>query len=212
MSNPSRQARAQVRALILDYGGVLSLPQDAASVDRMIAHLGVDRDLFRRVYRQSRPAFDSGLVTGEQYWRGVVGGCGLDPDGVDLAPLIALDVQSWTQLNEVMVRFVADARPRVHRLAIISNMTQNTLIYMREHFEWLALFDECIFSCEIGTNKPSSEIYTYCLRRLGLRAEECLFVDDSARNVQGALDVGMAGIRFEFMEQFWAELDAFDLV
>jgi putative hydrolase of the HAD superfamily len=207
-----------IRALVLDYGGVLSLPQDAASVGRMIEHLRtaagppVDGELFRRVYRHSRPAFDSGLMTGEQYWRGVAEGCGLDPADVDLAYLIARDVESWTQLNEPMVWFVHDVRPRVHRLAIISNMTPNTLVSMREHFGWLALFDECVFSCELGTNKPGREIYEHCIRRLGLRAEECLFVDDSAENVLGAREVGMAAIRFECMEQFLEGLRAFELV
>lgn len=201
-----------VRALVLDYGGVLSLPQDATSVERMIEHLQVGRDLFRRIYREHRPAFDSGLVTGEQYWRRVVERCGLDPADVDLAYFIARDIESWTQLNQAMVRFVADVRQRVHRLAIISNMTQNTLVFMRKRFDWLALFHACVFSCEIGSNKPGREIYETCLRRLELPAGECLFVDDSAENVQGARDVGMAAIRFESTEQFLEELTAFSLV
>jgi putative hydrolase of the HAD superfamily len=184
----------------------------------MIEHLRtaagppVDGELFRRIYRQNRPAFDAGRVTGEQYWRGVVEGCGLDLDGVDLSYLIAQDVQSWTQLNETMVRFVSDARSRVHRLAIISNMTPNTLVFMRKHFEWLALFDESVFSCELGTNKPGREIYEQCIRGLGVRAHECLFVDDSAENVRGAREVGMAVIRFEGVTQFLAALKEFELV
>ena len=199
-------------ALILDYGGVLSLPQDADSVEQMVAHLGVDGERFRKAYRQDRPAFDRGAVSGEQYWRGVVAKCGLDPAGVDLGLLIELDVQSWTQVNDEMVRLLAELRPRVDRLAIISNMTANTLVAMRRDFEWLALFDECVYSCEIGSNKPGRAIYETCLRRLDLRADECLFVDDSAKNVQGARDVGMAAIQFECMEQFVAELGAFRLV
>lgn len=212
MIDACMRKRVPVRALVLDYGGVLTLPQDVASVDRMVEHLGVDGGLFRRVYRQNRPAFDRGLVTGEQYWRGVVAGCGLDPAGSDLGYLIARDVESWTQLNQAMVCFVAELRERVHRLAMISNMTPNTLVSMREHFEWLKLFDECVFSCEIGSNKPGREIYETCLNRLDLRADECLFVDDSAENVRGARAVGMLAIRFESIEGFLAELQAYELV
>lgn len=216
VTNPCTRAQVPVRALVLDYGGVLTLPQDAASVERMVEHLGVNGHLFRHVYRQNRPAFDSGRVTGEQYWRRVVEGCGLAPTSVELDYLIALDVESWTQLNRAMVRFVADVRPRVHRMAIISNMTHNTLVSMREHFDWLQLFDASVFSCEIGSNKPGRAIYETCLCRLGLPASECLFVDDSVENVQGARDVGMAAIRFESCvavatEQFLDELKAFDL-
>lgn len=212
VSQSGTLGRTRVRALVLDYGGVLSLPQDAASVDRMVERLGLDRGLFRHVYRQKRPAYDRGIVTGEQYWRGVAEGCGLDPCAVDLSYLIEQDVQSWTQLNETMVRFVTDVRRRVQRLGIISNMTRNTLVSMRRHFEWLALFDACVFSCEVGTNKPEREIYERCLRELELCADECLFVDDSAENVQGALDVGMAAIRFRTTERFLAELEGFELI
>jgi putative hydrolase of the HAD superfamily len=201
-----------IRGLVLDYGGVLTLPQDTASVDRMVVYLELDRDAFRRVYRAQRPVYDSGQVSGEQYWRGVIQGCGLDPDQVDLSYLIAQDIQSWTQLNQAMVQFVHQVRQRVYRLAIISNMTRNTLDSMRRHFEWLALFDECVFSCELGTNKPGREIYEHCLRKLDLRADECLFVDDSAENVRGAREVGMAAIRFESTDRFLIELEAFELV
>ena len=201
-----------VRGLILDYGGVLTLSQDAASVTGMVELLEVEEGLFRRVYRQRRPDFDAGRVSGEAYWRGVIGDCGLDPAGVDIGRLIELDVQSWTQLNPAMVQFVGDVRSRVHRLAIISNMTQTTLVWMRKHLEWLALFDACVFSCEIGVNKPDPAIYALCARRLGLDAGECLFVDDSAKNVKGAREIGMAAIRFEGVEPFVAELGTYELV
>jgi putative hydrolase of the HAD superfamily len=205
-------ARRSVRGLILDYGGVLTWPQEAASVEEMVGYLGVDGDLFRRIYRRNRAAFDSGSVTPEQYWRGVVEGCGLDSAGVDVEPLIDLDVRSWTQLNEAMVQFVRDVRHRVHRLAILSNMTESTLVWMREHLAWLALLDACVFSCELGVNKPDAAIYGECARRLGVEASECLFVDDSAENVQGARKVGMAAIRFEGVAPFLAELGRYELV
>ena len=204
--------QGSVRGLVLDYGGVLTLSQDAASVQAMVEHLGVEEGLFRRVYRQRRPEFDAGRVSGEGYWRGVIGDCGLDPEGVDISYLIELDVQSWTQLNPAMIQFVRDVRSCVHRLAMLSNMTQTTLVWMRRRFEWLALFDACVFSCEIGVNKPDAAIYALCARRLGLEAGECLFVDDSARNVKGAREAGMAAIRFEGVEPFMAELGTYELV
>jgi len=203
--------RGSVRGLVLDYGGVLTLAQDAASVEGMVEHLGVEEGLFRRVYREWRPGFDAGRVSGEGYWRGVIGDCGLDPEGVEIGRLIELDVQSWTQLNPAMVGFVREVRSRVHRLAILSNMTQTTLVWMRKHFEWLALFDACVFSCEVGVNKPDAAIYALCARRLGVPAGECLFVDDSAENVRGAQEAGMAAIRFESVDQFLAELGIYAL-
>jgi len=203
--------KPQVRALILDYGGVLSRPQDTSSVERMAETLKQDGDGFRQVYRARRAPYDSGLLSGEQYWRGVLEHYGIRADGFDISHLIRHDIQSWTQINEQMVRFVMDVRGKIHKLAILSNMTQDTLAFMRRSFHWLELFDERIFSCEVGYSKPGRQIYEHCLDRLGVPPGDCLFVDDSAENVTGALKVGIPAIQFRSTAQFLAELDRFGL-
>jgi HAD superfamily hydrolase (TIGR01509 family) len=86
-------------------------------------------------------------------------------------------------------------------------MVEDTLVLMRRRYDWLDLFDELVFSCELGVNKPEREIYEVCLRRLDVDPNECLFVDDSAKNVQGAIEVGMHTIQFENFPQFMLELD-----
>lgn len=44
--------------------------------------------------------------------------------------------------------------------------------------------------------KPDPAIYHLALDRFGLRAEECVFVDDRADNVAGAQSVGMEAVLF----------------
>ena len=202
-------SKSRVRALILDYGGVLSLPQDAGSVQRMAGLLDQDYHDLSQVYRARRAPYDSGLVSGEAYC--VLEHYGIEPDGFDISCLIDHDIQSWTQINEPMLQFVADHGDRIHKLAILSNMTRETLAFMRRSFCWLGLFDEQTYSCEVGCSKPSRRIYEHCLDRLDVPACDCLFVDDSAENVQGAIAVGIAAIQFRGMAQFLDEMDQFHL-
>ncbi len=54
--------------------------------------------------------------------------------------------------------------------------------------------------------KPDAAIYRLALERFGLRAEQCLFIDDRADNVAGADAVGMVGYQFEGAEALRAEL------
>jgi HAD superfamily hydrolase (TIGR01493 family) len=89
---------------------------------------------------------------------------------------------------------------------MLSNMTRDALAFIREHFQWLALFDSLTFSCELGTVKPDRRIYQACLDALALPADQCLFVDDSLANVEGAIALGMAGIHFQDFDQFEQEL------
>jgi 2-haloacid dehalogenase len=63
-------------------------------------------------------------------------------------------------------------------------------------YPFLGWFDGTIVSGDERLLKPDPAIYRLLLDRYGLRAQDCLFVDDSAANVEGARAVGMAAIRF----------------
>ena len=53
--------------------------------------------------------------------------------------------------------------------------------------------DAPVFSCREGMTKPDPEIYERCCERLGVKPPEVLYVGDTAREVQGALDAGLGG-------------------
>lgn len=56
--------------------------------------------------------------------------------------------------------------------------------------------------------KPDPEIYRYAADRLGVRPEECVFVDDLRPNVGGAVEVGMVAIHHTDPEETVRELEA----
>jgi len=56
--------------------------------------------------------------------------------------------------------------------------------------------------------KPDPAIYQLTLERLGTRAEETLFIDDKAVNVETASALGVVGIRFTTIEHLRDELIA----
>jgi putative hydrolase of the HAD superfamily len=58
----------------------------------------------------------------------------------------------------------------------------------------LAQFDSLVLSHEVGTRKPDAEFFQCCLRRANARADECVFIDDLAANIEGATAIGFHGI------------------
>lgn len=52
-------------------------------------------------------------------------------------------------------------------------------------------FDKCYFSFEMGMAKPQSEIFEAVLNDANIRPEECLFLDDSSRNIEQASKLGI---------------------
>ena len=58
------------------------------------------------------------------------------------------------------------------------------------------LFDGTLISADVKLVKPQPEIYLLLLQRFGLRAHECLFIDDSIINIEGAYYCGIDGVVF----------------
>ncbi len=204
--NGNIMPKTMIKALILDYGGVISKPQRSKNVDNILEALNIDQDAFREIYLQERARYDSGQISGEVYWRNILLHFNLNPEDLNIDYLIREDVKSWTKVNQSMIAFIHDSRPKIQKLAIVSNMTEDSLTYIKTHFQWLKLFDVLIFSFELGVNKPDRVIYQDCLQKLAVSANECLFVDDSVENVIAAVLVGMNAIHFSTYRKFLADL------
>ena len=63
------------------------------------------------------------------------------------------------------------------------------------------MVDGYILSWREKLAKPDPQIYHLLLDRYSLRAEECIYIDDSETNVLAAAELGMAGIIFQGQKQ-----------
>jgi len=89
-----------------------------------------------------------------------------------------------------MLEAVGRARDAGVPTGLISNS------WVMDHYtdEIRSLFDEVVISAEVGLHKPQPEIYLLAAERLGVRPEDCVFVDDLRENCAGAEAVGMTAV------------------
>jgi len=104
------------------------------------------------------------------------------------------------------VRIVERLRAKGFRLVGLSNWSAEKFKLTRDRYDLFKLFDDIIISGEVKTMKPEREIFDIALRKLGLRAEECLFIDDSSKNVEAAAALGFQIIHFENSPQLEEDL------
>jgi 2-haloacid dehalogenase len=90
----------------------------------------------------------------------------------------------------------------------LTNWNHETFGFARERYTWLSLFRGIVVSAEERCVKPEPGIYRVLLDRYRLEAADCVFVDDSLVNVDGARAVGMHGLHFRDPVQLRAELRA----
>jgi len=79
----------------------------------------------------------------------------------------------------------------------LTNFSAEKWAPTRERFEFLRTgFEDVVVSGVEGLVKPDPAIYRLLMARNGLDPEDCVFIDDSPVNVDGARAVGMQAIRF----------------
>jgi len=84
------------------------------------------------------------------------------------------------------------------KLAVLSN--ELDLFYgagFRTRLPLLGLFDAIVDATHTEVLKPDPRAYELCLAQLALPAAACVFVDDQQRNVEGARRVGMQVVHFD---------------
>jgi putative hydrolase of the HAD superfamily len=186
------------KALILDYGGVLSLPQSRERVASMAKRLEIPVDQFERAYHEHRDRYDAGLYTPETYWTRVLAGLGRQHLGASplIATLIEEDIASWGQLRDEVWAMARSFRSQGGRTAILSNNVPPLMAWLRGLGRLTSHFDVVMASCELGCCKPDPRIYRACLEALDVRPPEALLVDDSPENTQAANELGIATFLF----------------
>jgi putative hydrolase of the HAD superfamily len=90
-----------------------------------------------------------------------------------------------------MYRLIRDLRDNGVRTALLSN-SWGSGGYPREDFP--GLFDAVVISGEVGMRKPEPRIFLHAAELLGTGPAECVFVDDLEPNVKAAIACGMTGV------------------
>ncbi|MEW2290689.1 HAD-IA family hydrolase [Streptomyces sp. NPDC047841] len=181
------------KGLVLDFGGVLTTPL-------LPAALAFERR--------------AGLAEGT-----LLTGLYLNPEGIRLTEELERGTLTQTQWNEaagrllgiapdnLMGRIFADLRPETAVIAaaaaarragvkvgILSNSVGLTPWNLYDGYEVDDLYDAVVLSELHGTRKPEPEIFRLVLERLGLPAEECVFVDDTEQYLPPAAALGFTTV------------------
>jgi 2-haloacid dehalogenase len=93
-------------------------------------------------------------------------------------------------------------------LYALTNWSHETFPIARRRFPFLTRFRGVVVSGEERAAKPDPRIYRVLLERYQLDPAACLFIDDVARNVEGARAAGMDGILFTSAAALRRELAA----
>jgi 2-haloacid dehalogenase len=116
----------------------------------------------------------------------------------------------WEQMLagpiEATVAILEELHSRGHYLCALSNWSAETFPIAYKRYEFLKRFQTIVLSGEEKLIKPDPAIFQVLLKRIGRRAEECLFIDDVPANAQAARRLGFGAIEFVSPEDLRVQL------
>ena len=123
---------------------------------------------------------------------------------------IAIYHSRWIEMMGGEIEGSADLIRRLkaagYNIYGLSNWSMETFPLVRDKYPIFKEMQGRVVSGEEHLIKPEPEIYHCLMNRFSLKAEESVFIDDNADNVEGARAVGMHAIQFRSAEQVEREL------
>ena len=195
------------KALVLDFGGVISRTLFETH-DLSEAALGLApgtltwRGPFAPETDPLWQAMQADQITERDYWLARTRTVG------EMVGETWNDMQTFVQrargadveavIRPEAIAAVHQAKAAGCKLAVLSN--ELDLFYgarFRERLPLLQCFDVIIDATYTGILKPDRRAYEMCSQALGLWGDDCVFVDDQFRNVQGAIQLGWQVVQFD---------------
>lgn len=188
-----------IKNYIFDFGNVLA----EFYPDRLTAPFVQDEEtkkqisevVFDRIYWDK---LDNGTITDDEVRAQISRRV---PDS--LADIACRVFDNWVN-NLVPVKgmqeLISDIKKTNKKMYLLSNISigfANSYSKVKWIKELFDSFDGLVLSGVIGKVKPGREIYDYILKTFNLNADECLFIDDSEKNIMGARAVGIEGYLFD---------------
>lgn len=195
------------KVIVFDYGEVISTSPSEADREALSGLAGGDAEVFWPAYWRHRDALDQGTMTIQQYWRGIERELGEQWGDAKIHRLWLADFRSWLSIDHDTLDVLVDLHDGGTRMALLSNAGRDFGSYFR-HGTLGDLFEQVFVSGELGTIKPSADIFEHVMRELGIGPAEMVFIDNKEVNVRGAEDLGIAGHVFTTGSDLRAYLEA----
>jgi putative hydrolase of the HAD superfamily len=187
-----------INAILFDWGGVFTAPRRATSSTRRL-----EENLNIPEGRLSSKLYDNeywmkaqiGEITDGEFWRCTLRQFDIfDEQGVAEFKKKLFRGES-NRLRTGMIELVRQLK-QYYTVVLLTNADDVFRPLLKNKFHVDRLFDHVIISAEVGIAKPDPGIFRKACNIVKVRPGECVFIDDSLANIQGARDVGLYTIQY----------------
>lgn len=193
--------KGNIKAIIFDMGGVivdLDIEDCKRAFKEYLGYYRIDELIDPCHQKGIYGDLEEGKISGDEFRRIVL----QDSDPGALAENV--DKAMWHILTGIspykveMLKRLSES----YDLYLLSNNNPVCLPRAKAIFEGAGIplekiFRKCFYSFEMKALKPSETFYKAVVREIGIPAKQMFFIDDSQKNVDGAIAAGLPAVYYE---------------
>ena len=193
-----------ITTIIFDIGNVLA----DFSWKEHYESFGYDEEMLERLARATvkNPTwneYDRGVMNTEEIIQAFVES---DPEIEQDIRRVLKDLGAMVKRNDYAIPWIKELKSKGYRVLYLSNFSEKAETDCASALNFIPYMDGGILSYREKVIKPMPEIYQLLIDRYHLIPEECVFLDDTERNLTAAAAFGIHTIHFESQKQAIEEL------
>lgn len=180
-----------IKAVIFDWGGVVAPNPHGGWLNLLADMLTVTIDeILPHWHAAGYEDFSKGIIDETTFWAQFEQSLGKPlPNEKERIWIEGTALQPWPQV----LSLINNLQEKGLVNAVLSNVVRPVSMMLQQAGLY-DQFDCVVLSDQEGLVKPDTTIYQLTLDKLGLKAEECLYIDDLAKNLIPAANLGMVTI------------------
>lgn len=96
-----------------------------------------------------------------------------------------------------------------YKIAMVTDNKVDRIQEILSYYHLDELFDEVVISGAVGSRKSDARIFEYTINQLGVEPEECIFIDNTAANLEAPAQMGIHTL---FFDAFHRDTRSFQMV
>lgn len=190
-------------AIIFDWGGVLIDNPAEELMNYCASKLKVKIEELKKIFAEYESSFQRGEISENDLWKKICSQLNIEqPKSESLwkeaVKNVFRDKKETYALTEVL-------RKNNYKIGFLSNTEIPAMEYFMEK-DYGRFFDAAIFSCAEGAIKPEEKIYRMALKKLDVKPENAVFIDDKQPYVDATNKLGINSICFKDISTLKQEL------
>ena len=192
-----------IKGVFFDFDGVITIEKQGSPtiISYISKELGISLDKVEKAYYKHNKDLLLGNITHRDMWDEFCSDIGQNID-YRLLEDSFLNVT----IDEKMIDYIKELR-KDYLIGMITDNKADRINVIVENTVLKGLFDVIVISAEVHGRKSDKKIFEEALKQSSLKAEECLFVDNTASNLEKPAEMGFSTFYFDDENRDYSALD-----